>query len=94
MEPGRRGGGGDDSDVVRQGGVERLGGASDRGASNHIDRGHLCECVHAGVGSPRDGELRPASVEPIKGVVELRLDRAQTRLAGPASELRPVVLEC
>jgi hypothetical protein len=49
--------------------------------------------MHAGVGAAGDRQLNRLTEDGLQGELDLGLDRAQTRLAGPAGEARPVVFE-
>ena len=92
MEVGRHLTCGDDRNVVRQGGVERSGDACRGRAAVDVDADDVAECVHPGVGSPRNGEVGERRKD-TERVAHDSFDRAQARLQRPAVEMGAVVFE-
>ena len=83
---------GDDRNVIRQGRVERVRDPGRGWAAVDVDTDDVAECVHPGVGSPRNGEVGERGKD-AERVAHDSFDRTQTRLQRPAVELGAVVLE-
>jgi len=83
----------DHGHIVRELGVQGLRCALDRRAALDVDRDHLGERVHAGVGAARHCERRPDREDAFQGLLERTLHRSQPRLCGPAAKGGAVVLE-
>ena len=86
MERGGRLDGGDDGDVLRQRGVQRLGGALERRARADLHRHDVRERVDASIGSTGDRDVAAIAVDVLDRLGKHFLDGALTGLPSPSSK--------
>src|SRR6185436_1022343 len=85
--------GGHDGDVLRECRVESVRSTLERRAALDVKTHDLAGRMHTRVGAAGDRERVPAREYGVERLPHRSLDRAQPRLARPATELRPVVFE-